>query len=224
MHWHSNTNIHLQFVKASENPVSAIPGYTMETLQWSVDVFPGQTELLNGTVQEVYAQALQINPHFELSKTDGMDLDETTPDIQNSVIHCGIYRPRAEKGRILEGVRYLHSLPGRPKIRPGPRRCVRVSCSYGGAIVWCNDVSRKYTCNIFLSLLIICSVGPYRLLIAGGGLPIVHSILSKFVGGMLILFRAKTLSLGTGILMFCGRTVRGSRVRFSREQHNSDEE
>lgn len=123
----------------------------METLQWIIEVFPGQNEILNGTIQEVYAQALQINPSFELPESENNDLAETTESIQKSVVECGIYRT-AEKRRIQEGVRYLNSLrgTGRPWLGPGPGRCSRVSCSYNAAIIWCNDVSKMYSSSFSL--------------------------------------------------------------------------
>jgi hypothetical protein len=118
---------------------NTISGYTIETPVWEVEVAPGQTEVLNGTVQEVYAQALQINPNFQLmpaSPVRERDLAEK----RNTVVKCGTF-PLADKGRIDEGIRYLRTLPTAPRMPPGPGACFRVSCSYNAAIYRCNDVS-----------------------------------------------------------------------------------
>ncbi|KAJ6436678.1 hypothetical protein O9K51_10797 [Purpureocillium lavendulum] len=113
---------------------SSIPGYGVETLQWNVEVAPGRTEVLNGTVQEVYAQVLQINPNFSLSRapeTRGLRHKRST-------VNCGNW-PLANKGRIQEGINYLRGVAGAPRNGPGPGNCGRVSCSYNAAIWWCND-------------------------------------------------------------------------------------
>jgi hypothetical protein len=46
--------------------VAPIPGYTIVPLSWEIEVSPGQVEVLNGTVQEVMAQAAAINPDYKL--------------------------------------------------------------------------------------------------------------------------------------------------------------
>ncbi|OAQ60323.1 hypothetical protein VFPPC_10740 [Pochonia chlamydosporia 170] len=110
-----------------------IPGYGVDVIQWNVEVAPGQTEVLNGTVQEVYAHALQINPKFTLAKSpDARDIH------QKRNVHCGNW-PLADKGRIQEGIHYLRGVPGAPRNGPGPGNCGRVSCSHNSAIWWCND-------------------------------------------------------------------------------------
>jgi hypothetical protein len=113
------------------------PGYGVETLEWAVEVAPGQTELLNGTVEEVMSQASQINPRFKLK--------ERAP-VARSVIKrgnkiCDNFPDKAIWWAINDGADYLRNLPGQPTNGPGPGNCGRVSCSYNSAIWWCNDVS-----------------------------------------------------------------------------------
>lgn len=43
--------------------------------------------------------------------------------------------------RVKQGIEYLGTVAGTPTEGPGPGACGRVSCSYGAAIYWCNDVS-----------------------------------------------------------------------------------
>ncbi len=119
----------------------SIPGYTVTTLEWDVQVAPGRVEVLNGTIQEVFAQALQINPDFKqpdaVTSTPRRGMHENS---KRTTVYCGTW-PLAEKFRIEEGIRYLRGLPAAPRNGPGPGYCGRVSCSYGSAIYWCNDVS-----------------------------------------------------------------------------------
>ncbi|KAI5927879.1 hypothetical protein F4810DRAFT_161286 [Camillea tinctor] len=54
---------------------------------------------------------------------------------------CGSIQGKgyAEIDRIYEGITYLRNLAAPARINPGPRRCDRVSCSWGSAIWLCND-------------------------------------------------------------------------------------
>ena len=119
----------------------SIPGYTIQTLEWDVQVAPGRVEVLNGTIQEVFAQAVQINPDFKQ-----LDVATSTPkrgmheNLKRTTVYCGTW-PLADKGRIIEGIAYLRGVPAAPRNGPGPGYCGRVSCSYNAAIYWCNDVS-----------------------------------------------------------------------------------
>lgn len=117
---------------------------------------PGQTHILNGTIQEVVAQAVEINPSYKLSSAkravDTSAIEARSLTKRNII--CGNW-PLADKGRILEGINYLNHLPAsdRPTNGPGPGNCGRVSCSYNSAIWWCNDVSEHYHDKTLNSLL-----------------------------------------------------------------------
>ncbi|KAI9151514.1 oxidoreductase [Paramyrothecium foliicola] len=114
-----------------------IAGYAVEAVQWEVEVSPGRFEVLSGTVQEVYAEILSINPEFKLAPAPETVADKPA-DITALAVICGNW-PSANKGRIEEGVRYLHGVGGRPLAHSGPGICGRVSCSHNAAIWWCND-------------------------------------------------------------------------------------
>jgi hypothetical protein len=118
---------------------SPIPGYTLETLEWEVQVAPGQVEVLNGTIQEIFAQAVQINPDFT-HKGGAASTTKRSLREKRTTVNCGTW-PLADKGRIQEGISYLRTVPAAPRNGPGPGACGRVSCSYNAAIYWCNDVS-----------------------------------------------------------------------------------
>lgn len=184
---------------------------------------------MNGTVQEVYAQALQMNPDFEppVSKRNAaaagsIQLIDRSLNKRNVI--CGNFAS-ADKRRILEGIAYLNNLPAgdRPTNGPGPRTCGRVSCSYNAAIWWCNDVSKRRTnrcCSTFLppkplqsytsrysvsSLMkTLCGVPSYRIPLLrrstdGSTLPEAPRPLSTLAHQPLPRFRVRASSPATGI-------------------------
>lgn len=117
---------------------SPIPGYGIEAFEWDVEIAPGHIEALNGTVQEVYAQVLQINPGFQPPLDAGATMESRGLHQKRNVL-CGNF-PSADKGRVLQGISNLRGLGAAPRNGPGPGNCGRVSCSYKAAIWWCNDV------------------------------------------------------------------------------------
>ena len=126
-----------------------IPGRNVVELSWEVPISPGGPVVtLNGTVQEVYAQLLKINPNYGSQlgpTTDSSSAYEgnselNSPEYEIKTIVCGAYYP-ALVARIEEGIKHLRSVPGSPGNGPGPKDCGRVSCSWNAAIYWCNDVS-----------------------------------------------------------------------------------
>ncbi|KAK7947905.1 uncharacterized protein PG986_008791 [Apiospora aurea] len=120
-------------------PDPPLPGYGVEPMQWAVEVAPGQTKLLNGTVQQVHEQALRINPEFRLvSQPQGLHQTQTQAQRRDDRILC--FPPYVVNGWD-EGIAYLRRVPGSPSAGPGPGNCGRVSCSNDCAIWWCNDVS-----------------------------------------------------------------------------------
>ncbi|KAK4232624.1 hypothetical protein QBC38DRAFT_450254 [Podospora fimiseda] len=154
------------------NPVDAspamrgdeIPGYKTVELSWEVATTPGgPTMILNGTVQQVRAQLLQLNPNYD---NDFAELTAASKaaaamrrskgvskDVDPSHRLCDIWGrwDSATKKRILEGIDYLHHINGQPHQGPGPGNCGRVSCSFDSAIIWCNDnPTTKYLDNFNL--------------------------------------------------------------------------
>ncbi|KAM3516390.1 hypothetical protein NHJ13051_009957 [Beauveria bassiana] len=120
-----------------------IPGYGVEQIKWSVEVFPGKFQLFNGTAEEVHAQALSVNPNFKPpSASTARGLKE-----KRGHVDCGGLQP-ANKQAIRNGAAYLRNLPpGRPTNGPGPNNCGRVSCSYNSGIWWCNDSTSQKSLN-----------------------------------------------------------------------------
>ncbi|KAK8077144.1 hypothetical protein PG996_003314 [Apiospora saccharicola] len=130
----------------ADEPEAPDPHYGVETLEWLVEVAPRQTETLSGTVEQVYAQALQINTGFKL-----LPMLPQPPKETRGKIICDIF-PKAHALAIQDGINYLGRVPGRPKADPGPGRCARVSCSSNSAIWWCNDDKKPQTLGGFGSI------------------------------------------------------------------------
>lgn len=59
----------------------------------------------------------------------------------SSTRYCNIPGGHTSGWRVKQGIEYLGTVAGTPTEGPGPGACGRVSCSYGAAIYWCNDVS-----------------------------------------------------------------------------------
>ncbi|PGH27625.1 hypothetical protein AJ80_00638 [Polytolypa hystricis UAMH7299] len=133
-----------------------IPGYRVEDITWAVEYAPGKNTTLTGTVQQVYAQLLDMNPQYEAqfgtiehnaTAVEDEDEDVTTRSKREHTI-CNPF-PRAPCNRINEGISYLTRVNGRPTNGPGPGNCGRVSCSWSSAIWWCNDNRRTHTLSSF---------------------------------------------------------------------------
>ncbi|KAL2286563.1 hypothetical protein FJTKL_06915 [Diaporthe vaccinii] len=131
-----------------ESPLSS---YRVEVIQWEVPVSrDGRRTILNGTIQQVYQQLLEINPHYEAEF--GPAEGKYTPGLsqvfgsyelaerRDTWSDCGRF-DAAKAVPIWEGINHLNHVSGTPVSRPGPGTCGRVSCSYNSAIWWCNDVS-----------------------------------------------------------------------------------
>ncbi|KAK8009285.1 hypothetical protein PG991_011836 [Apiospora marii] len=130
----------------ADEPEPPAPGYGVEILQWVVEVAPGQTETLCGTVEQVYDQALQVNPGFKL-----LHVPSHHPEKTPYKIICDLF-PNAHETGIQDGINYLRGVPGRPQNGPGPGRCGRVSCSWDSAIWWCNDNKKSRTLDSFSAI------------------------------------------------------------------------
>ncbi|TLD20420.1 hypothetical protein PspLS_08410 [Pyricularia sp. CBS 133598] len=134
------------------------PGFTLVDTQWMVEIRPGDKVQLNGTVEAVYAQMLQLNPDFEkdmAEKTAARRAKEhqhqhqTTNTTLSKRDHneCnGDYRPALAES-ISRGIEYLGKVDGEPIIDGGT--CGRVSCGDGGGIGWCSYRDDRYTVNSF---------------------------------------------------------------------------
>ena len=128
--------------------------YGLYVPEWEVEVFPGgDLRRFSGTVEEVHAQLLELNPNWDTDYPGGNNVDSTAAaddeltslakrtDFGGSQYFCRGRWAEADYMRVNEGIRYLRRIGGRPTNGAGPGNCGRVSCSYDAAIYWCNDVS-----------------------------------------------------------------------------------
>ncbi|KAK3994274.1 hypothetical protein QBC44DRAFT_367796 [Cladorrhinum sp. PSN332] len=126
-----------------------IPGYNIVELSWEVQAtVDGPPIVLNGTVEQVHAQLLEINPNYDTEVAPAV-AESAHADSESQLAKRGRISKRdhtrcgnwasARKNRIQEGISYLWGVGGRPVRGPGPASCGRVSCSYDAAIYWCND-------------------------------------------------------------------------------------
>jgi hypothetical protein len=122
-------------------------GYGVETIEWDVQVTPnGKFVTLNGTLEEVHAELLELNPRWDEDFLTDETEDEINPlakrtDFYGSKTVCQKFGSSARFTPIQNGIKYLRGVKGNPRAGPGPANCGRVSCSYNSAIWWCNDVS-----------------------------------------------------------------------------------
>lgn len=117
---------------------------------WELEVTPGGEKVtLNGTVQEVHAQLLKLNPNwnedFSFNKSSSSsDLVKRTNFDPSDEYYCGGRFEGVGITRnfvIEDGIAYLRGIGGVPTAPSGSGGwCSRVSCAYDAAITWCNDV------------------------------------------------------------------------------------
>jgi hypothetical protein len=125
---------------------SPVPGYDIVDISWEVEITPGgEKVILNGTVQEVYAQLIELYPEYKANfpitthtEASMKRNDDSHLSKRDSWV-CGNF-PQCSMTHIDEGISYLYGVQGSPTNGPGPGNCGRVSCSYNSAIYWCNDV------------------------------------------------------------------------------------
>ncbi|KAF4506700.1 hypothetical protein G6O67_006755 [Ophiocordyceps sinensis] len=130
--------------------VSPIPGYGVDIIEWDVEVSPGWHELINGTVEQVYDQVLDIKPDW-----NPLDVPAAAAapgkrgyKVKRGNVICGVWAS-ATRGAIINGISYLRRVRGSATSGPGPGNCGRVSCSRNAAIWWCNDNQHDYTLESF---------------------------------------------------------------------------
>jgi len=132
----------------SRDIIIPLEGYTVAEFEWEVKFFPCAAPVaLNGNVQEVITQLVQINPDF----LNDMNLDKVEVEPRISQLEeravlveshfCGGRWTYTRRNMIEGGIKYLRGPSGKPVNTRGGGTCARVSCPYGSAIWWCNDVS-----------------------------------------------------------------------------------
>ncbi|KAL2826231.1 hypothetical protein BDW59DRAFT_171895 [Aspergillus cavernicola] len=120
-------------------------GYGLHIPEWDVEITPGGERVtLNGTVEEVREELLRLNPRWNDDFLEGLpdESEHSTlvkrTDFYGAKYVCGRWSG-ARHNPIVDGIKYLRGISGRPGAGPGPGNCGRVSCSYDSAIWWCND-------------------------------------------------------------------------------------
>ncbi|PHH59412.1 hypothetical protein CDD81_3222 [Ophiocordyceps australis] len=157
-----------------------LPGYGVVIPQWEVEMTPGSPRvLLNGTVEQVHHQILQLNPScVQQDLQNATNATTSNPqqrifrreqfryrdsackkdkmrrnDFCKKQFHAGIVCRRRWKDAhgwaVRKGIKYLRRVKGSPVNGPGPGNCGRVSCSDESAIWWCNDNSDAKTLPTF---------------------------------------------------------------------------
>ncbi|PNY24504.1 Uncharacterized protein TCAP_05560 [Tolypocladium capitatum] len=138
----------LAVVRAAPSPshvdIVPIPGATVVPQFWDVQAFlDGPTLILNGTVQDIHKQLLEINPNYDTDFNHTAvatgDLEKRTDFTGSKVICSRAIFGHLNYGAYKDSLTYLGKHPGRPHMPPGPRACSRVSCSYNTGVYICND-------------------------------------------------------------------------------------
>ncbi|KAM0226784.1 hypothetical protein ACHAPO_012081 [Fusarium lateritium] len=139
-----------QKVHAIDTPIK---GYGVVIPEWEVEVMTGDTTVLQGTIEEVHAKLLQLNPNWDEeyinSTRNTADAEERyfnmhlfgQNDFKGAKYECNEHWPECEPAPIATSIDYMRTIQGKPMNGPGPGTCGRVSCSQNAAIWWCNDVS-----------------------------------------------------------------------------------
>ena len=121
----------------------------LRDLEWIVQVTPDRNVTLSGTIEEVHAELLRLNPNWDgehavvAGEPEGSSSNPKRQDWLGpfSSHYCGGPWQYQVTASFWEGLQYLRRIQGRVHMTPGPGACGRVSCSYDSAIVLCNDVS-----------------------------------------------------------------------------------
>lgn len=93
--------------------------------------------VLNGTMSDVYAQVLEINPNYEEDWTNHT-LEARKAEERPHDVHCEVW-DYGVISAVTDGIYYLRNEFDLPPGLKG-NTCKIVSCSYMTAIRWCNDV------------------------------------------------------------------------------------
>lgn len=128
---------------------SSLP-YQVVDPQWTVETTPGGPNItVTGTIQDVAARLTEANPNckrdFKIEQISASPENFEkrayytikVPEICNNAKRWSY----TTSSGIRDGIDYLNKLSGTAHLGAGPNTCGRVSCSYGAAIWWCNDVS-----------------------------------------------------------------------------------
>jgi hypothetical protein len=118
--------------------------FGISEIGWAVQAHPNGPFLnLTGTLEEVIGELRNENPNFDddfaLGNNGIRSQKLQVTECFGSEYNCWTFG-ECNRSPVLGGSEYLKGLSGEPSNGPGPGNCGRVSCSYGSAIYWCNDV------------------------------------------------------------------------------------
>ncbi|KAK2040999.1 hypothetical protein LZ31DRAFT_568316 [Colletotrichum somersetense] len=140
-------------------PAGLPAGVREFTPTWEFEPFPGQTVVLNGTIQQVLAELAQINPDYSpfapalaahAMTQEGREQAKLFPT--DKVLCQKDGWENVDYSQADVGIHYLRTVKGRPRLDPGPANCGRVSCGYEAAIWFCNDNTHEITINSFAQI------------------------------------------------------------------------
>ncbi|KAK3989081.1 hypothetical protein QBC44DRAFT_370457 [Cladorrhinum sp. PSN332] len=128
---------------------------TQSPLEWDIPLsVDGPTVKQWGTVQQVRANMTAYYPGWDKtfpvrSFTDSLPEEDITVSRYTQESYKCDNLGGCDRDRIVDGVNYLMSVPGKPRMDAGPGKCIRVSCSWDAAIFMCNDNDHEYYLNAF---------------------------------------------------------------------------
>ncbi|KAL5340219.1 hypothetical protein BJX70DRAFT_396990 [Aspergillus crustosus] len=112
--------------------------------------------LLNGTLDEIHAKLLEINPNY-----DDEDWEDVRPPLitranmprnPNKNVNCAIAKTSSRYAREnIEWIRKMDDRSGGKPIR-GPGKCQRTRCMQDSAIYWCNMADHQKTLPAFRNI------------------------------------------------------------------------
>lgn len=135
----------------------------MTDVSWVVESIPGNatsTVYLNGSVQEILKQLIDINSNYpalldqywaskaSVAPLDGFVSLKAMSEEPRLCSWCDVCTKRWKPAAYmvtLDGINYLRNLTGQPGNKPGPGSCGRISCEWYSAIYWCNDNDQEKT-------------------------------------------------------------------------------
>lgn len=112
------------------------PPHEKSTTQWELEVAPGESQTLDGTYSEVLAQALRMNPDWEL--VDAAASLRPQKLRKRGKVVCDNWL-LGNKSDILEGIK-IAKIPKSVDHLSSDGDCGVLGCVHGSAVIWCLNV------------------------------------------------------------------------------------
>ncbi|KAJ6437420.1 putative AC transposase [Purpureocillium lavendulum] len=140
----------------SDNLAAPIPGYGVYTPSWEVEVRPGESVVLNGTIGQIRRELVKLNPDWEsfASTQQQHALGRRGAFPAKLDYKCGGHEKGSKYyGKVLKDTASeLFWVPGQPKNSAGPKTCGRVGCKWNTGTWWCNHDTKPKTLDGFTSI------------------------------------------------------------------------